>query len=140
MALSQQKFRELLFQLLYSHDLAEPCDEDMEEMLMKQLGVTKRAVRLAQGKRRAITEKLEELDQRIAQASHAYAFHRIPRIERNILRLGLYELLHAPSTPPKVAIAEAIRLARKFATRDSASFVNAVLDGLYKATNPPPTE
>src|SRR5690606_29501809 len=59
-------------------------------------------------------------------------FERIPRVERNILRLAVFELLHDPSVPPTVAIAEAIRLTRKFATPEAATFINAVLDAIFK--------
>nr|NGX48373.1 hypothetical protein [Chlamydiota bacterium] len=60
-----------------------------------------------------------------------YELERISRIERSILRLGLYELLYT-DLPDKVAITEAIRLTRKFATAEGGAFVNALLDAIYK--------
>jgi transcription antitermination protein NusB len=75
---------------------------------------------------------LEEIDLMISNTSHSYAFERIQSVERNVLRLGVFELFFDPSIPPKVAIAEAMRLARKFGTKESAVFVNAILDTLYK--------
>jgi N utilization substance protein B len=53
-------------------------------------------------------------------------------VERNLLRLGAYEIYFSKSVPPKVAISEAVRLARKFASSESANFINAILDALYK--------
>lgn len=131
MALPQQKFREIVFQLLYSHDLAQADDEDMIAMMMPQLEVTKKNLLEALSRRKEIQEKLHELDQLIAQTSESYEFERIPGIERNILRLGVFELLFS-QIPHKVAIAEAIRLTRKFATPEAATFVNAILDKLYQ--------
>lgn len=133
MALSQQKFREIVFQLVYSHDFAQNEMEDMLPLLMKQLAVTKKSICMAEEKASDLRSKLSEIDQKITTASVSYGFERIPRIEKNILRLGVYELCFT-DLPPKVAISEAIRLSRKYATRDGATFVNAVLDAIYKVS------
>jgi N utilization substance protein B len=133
MAFSQQKFRELLFQLLYSSDFIESDEGDMADLMMRQLSVTKKVVRSAQDQLRLLCEKRELIDALIADVSKSYDFERIPRIERNILRLGVFELFFSSATPPKVAIAEAIRLTRKFSSAESAAFVNAILDGLYQS-------
>ena len=58
-------------------------------------------------------------------------------VDRNVLRLGAYELLFVPDTPPAVALDEAIELARRYGSADSPSFVNGVLDKLRQATAPP---
>src|SRR5580704_10003249 len=125
MSLSLQKFREVLFCLLYSSDFG---GEENGPLIMKQLMVTKRSVRLAEEMMAAVHAKVEEIDCLIQQKSKEYRFERIPRIERTILRLGVYEILYSPTVPPKVAISEAIRLAHKFAAPESATFINAILD------------
>ena len=130
MPIPPQKFREIVFQLLYSDDFG--GSEEVMEMLMAQLSVTKRIVREASLLMDKILEKKGEIDEIIRGNSESYDFERIPRVERNVLRLSLYELLFATGIPPKVAIAEAIRLTRKFATAESAKFVNAILDAVYK--------
>lgn len=132
MAVPQQKFRELVFQLLYSYDMGRANESDMIELMMAELAVTKKTVRTAQENVLAILSKQPEIDALIAKTSTSYAFERIQSVERNILRLGVYEVLFDDSIPPKVAIAEAIRLSRKFGTIESASFVNAILDHIYK--------
>jgi N utilization substance protein B len=132
MSFSPQKFREIVFQLLYSGDFG--GGTDIVEMLMAQLAVTKRIVREAAAVADKVLEKKSEIDALIAQHSEAYNFERIPGIERNVLRLALYEMLHS-EVPPKVAMAEAIRMTRKFATPEAATFVNAILDSVYKTTN-----
>lgn len=130
MALSPQKFREIVFQLIYSDDFG--GDTGVVEMLMAQLAVTKRIVREASILKDKILEKRQEIDAVISEHSESYDFERIPRIERNVIRLGIYELLFSEDVPPKVAISEAVRLSRKFATPEAATFVNAVLDSVYK--------
>jgi N utilization substance protein B len=130
MAISPQKLREIVFLLLYSEDFG-GCAE-VAEMLMAQLAVTKKVVREASAVKEKIVEKLPQLDASIVEHCASYGFERIPRIERNVIRLGAYELLFSDGVPPKVAIAEAIRLTRKFATPEAATFVNAILDSIYK--------
>lgn len=132
MPISPQKFREIVFQMLYSDDFG--SSEEVAEMLMAQLSVTKRIVREARETKDKVLEKKEKIDAVIRGSSEAYDFERIPRVERNVLRLGIYEMLFSGIIPPKVAIAEAIRLSRKFATAEAATFVNAVLDAVYKKT------
>jgi N utilization substance protein B len=56
----------------------------------------------------------------------------MPVVDRNVLRLGAFELLHAPDTPAGVAINEAIELARRYGAKDSPKFVNGVLDRLHR--------
>ncbi len=130
MALSPQKFREVVFLLIYSDDFG--GGDDVVELLMGQLSVTKRIVREANEIKLKILEKKQQVDEVIRKVSEAYDFERIPRVERNVLRLSVFELLFSATIPPKVAIAEAIRLCRKFATAEAATFVNAILDVIYK--------
>jgi N utilization substance protein B len=67
----------------------------------------------------------------IAETSKEYELNRIPRVERNLLRLGAYEICYS-DVPPKVAINEAVRLTKKFATDESGNFINAILDAIFK--------
>ncbi len=131
MSISPFKFREIVFQLMYGADFGS-ADDAIVPLIMGQLAVTKRVVREAQELKGRIDAKCAEIDQKIREESVAYDFERIPRVERNILRLSVYELLFSEEVPPKVSIAEAIRLTRKFATPEAASFINAILDSIYQ--------
>lgn len=134
MALPKQKFREIVFLLLYSHNAAKPNQEDMVHLVMEELSVTKKSVLQAQEQVQAILEKQKEIDQLITAASVSYDFDRIQSVERNVLRLGVFELLFDQEIPPRVAIAESLRLARKFGSPESVAFVNAILDNIYKSS------
>jgi transcription antitermination protein NusB len=133
MAVPAPKFRELVFQILYSYDLGQSHDQDMLELLAKELSIAKNVVRQAQARVHEILRYLDQIDATISKTSHSYAFERIQTVERNVLRLGIFELFYDPAIPHKVAIAEAKRLARKFSTKESASFVHALLDAAYRA-------
>ena len=82
-----------------------------------------------------------ELDDKLSKTAAHWSVARMTPVDRNILRLGLHELLACPDTPPQVVINEAIELARRFGDADSPAFVNGVLDAVRRAyatgTNPP---
>jgi N utilization substance protein B len=80
--------------------------------------------------------KLAEIDQRLAEAAENWRLPRMASVDRNALRLGAYQLLFTPETPPAVILDEIIELARRFGTADSPAFVNGVLDQLRRAAAP----
>ena len=132
MVMAAEKLREIVFQLLYVQDFDKNVAEDIIPLLMREHAVTKKTLYIAQEKAAATLAKVPEIDALIASTSIEYSFDRIPRIERNILRLGLFELLFCADIPPKVALSEGVRLARKFATPEAAQFVNAIMDVIWK--------
>ncbi len=132
MALPPQKFREIVLQLLYSHEFEPINSEFTIPFMMHELKVTKRSMIDVHSRIDSVLEKLPEIDPMIQTASTEYSFERISKVELMILRLALFEMLHDSSIPGKVAIAEAVRLCRKFASSESANFVNAILDSIYK--------
>jgi len=73
------------------------------------------------------------LDQKLGQTAAHWSVSRMTPVDRNILRMGLHELLEYPDTPPQVVINEAIELARRFGDVDSPAFVNGVLDAVRRA-------
>ncbi|MBI2093475.1 MAG: transcription antitermination factor NusB [Candidatus Omnitrophica bacterium] len=79
------------------------------------------------------TEKLSAIDPLIATHADNWDLKRMAVIDRNILRLGVFELLHSAETPPKVCINEAIELAKRFGDSESGKFINGVLDAIHKA-------
>jgi N utilization substance protein B len=81
-----------------------------------------------------------EIDPRLGEAAENWRVARMATVDRNVLRLGAFELLHCPDTPPAVVIDEAIELARRFGTAESPAFVNGVLDRLRPGAVPAQTE
>lgn len=132
MALPQQKFREIVFQVLYSLELGGSEKDQIISLIMKELQVTRRSVREAFERVEKILQQQFEIDATLARISTSYTFERIQTVEKNILRLSVYDLHYDKEIPPKVVIAEGMRLARKFGSPESANFVNALLDAIYK--------
>jgi N utilization substance protein B len=90
-------------------------------------------------------ENLAEIDRRISGHAEHWRMERMPTVDRNILRLAAYEMIHG-DTPAAVVIDEALELARRFSNEESVQFVNGVLDAVHReldmekqASAPPPT-
>jgi transcription antitermination factor NusB len=75
---------------------------------------------------------LPEIDPLIASHADNWNLNRMAVIDRNILRLGAFELLHQEDVPPKVCINEAIELAKRFGDSESGKFINGILDAIHK--------
>jgi N utilization substance protein B len=76
-------------------------------------------------------QHLEDVDERIRRHAEHWRMERMPGVDRNILRLAVYEMTHSP-TPAAVVIDEALELARKFSNEESVQFVNGVLDAVHR--------
>jgi transcription antitermination protein NusB len=83
-----------------------------------------------------VEKNLVELDQTITETAPEWPLEQITIVDRNILRLGIYELVFAKEVPPKVAINEAVELGKTFGGESSGKFVNGVLGTLYKKLFP----
>jgi N utilization substance protein B len=81
------------------------------------------ASRLIEG----VVANLDDLDRLLARLSESWTLARMPAVDRNVLRLGAYELLHCPDVPEGVAVSEAVEMAGRLSTEESAAFVNGVL-------------
>ena len=129
----RRKARELALQLLYQNDLAGTEPAEMfawtQEFYEADAEVQEYASRLILG----TLEKRDEIDGLLAERSEHWRLGRMPAVDRNLLRLGLYELLFEPETPHAVVIDEAVEIAKKFSTPSSGPFVNGVLDGIRRA-------
>jgi N utilization substance protein B len=77
-----------------------------------------------------VVAHLGEIDRRLGAVAENWRLPRMAAVDRNVLRLGTYELLFVPDTPPGVILNEAIELARRYGSADSPAFVNGVLDRL----------
>jgi len=79
-------------------------------------------------------ENRESLDRIIGKASLNWRLERMSRVDRNILRMGVFEILHLEEIPPKVSIDEAVEMGKKFGTEESGAFINGILDKIYDTT------
>lgn len=122
------KARELALQYLYQLDL---CGPDLVPKAIDYINgeegdeETRRfAMRLVDG----TLDNRTEIDAAVQGVAQNWNLARMAVIDRNVLRLATYELLHCPDIPPKVAINEAIELGKRFSTQNSGAFINGILD------------
>jgi len=79
-----------------------------------------------------VYENLKAIDEKISKYATNWQLKRMAIIDRNILRLGVFELQYAPDIPPKVTINEAVELAKRYGDLESSKFVNGILDKIHK--------
>ena len=140
MPLPKEKFHELVLQAIFSIEVTKEPIENLIPLLKEQLFVSQDDAEKGCELAVKILEKEKDLDEKIATHSSSYSINRIQRVERNILRIALYEILFDDSIPPKVSIAEALRLAKKFSTTSSAAFIHALLDAIWANERGEPKE
>jgi N utilization substance protein B len=149
----RREARERAVQFLFQHDLNPP--EDLQAALEEFWG-SQRAAAIAEDKGvaswgqpielpppttdeaavrlfadpliRGTLEHRDQADSVIKKHARNWELHRIAAVDRNILRLAIYEMLHRDDIPPVVSINEAVDIAKKFSTQDSGKFVNGILD------------
>jgi len=95
------------------------------------------AVRFAQELVDGVRAHQAEIDELIEKHSHNWRLDRMSRIDRNVLRLGVFELKYRPDIPKKVSINEAVELGKNFGTEESSAFVNGLLDRVAVALGKP---
>lgn len=125
------KAREIAIQALYQLELRGYELGNELEMFFKQQDILPEVLDFAKELVNGCKTQRHEIDLKIIAISENWDLHRMAIIDRCVLRLGAYELLYRDDIPPKVAINEAIDLAKKFSTDNSGTFVNGILDKVY---------
>lgn len=132
----RSRAREVALQLLFQRDLNKRIDRTvLERFVRDRLRDDDTLVPFCLGLYDGVIAHQSDIDPRLSEAADNWRLVRMAAVDRNVLRLGAYELLYTPETPPNVALDEAITLARRYGSADSPAFVNGVLDRLLQ---PPP--
>lgn len=126
--------REAAVQYLYLRDLN--GDSDLPAYY-KFRGLSPSARRFSDKLIQGTIEHQQTIDETIRGNTQNYELARISVVDRNVLRVAIYEMLHCPEIPPVVSINEAIEIAKKYSTEESGHFVNGVLDQILSALNRP---
>jgi N utilization substance protein B len=133
----RSRAREVALQLLFQRDLNPGVERAGVEQLvrdrLREPELQSFCLTLFDG----VATNAGVIDERLAAAAENWRLPRMAAVDRNVLRLGAYELLFMPQTPPSAALNEAIELARRYGSADSPAFVNGVLDKLRLASVPP---
>lgn len=134
----RRKARELALQLLYELDLrgeAEP-GATSDDFWQRQAEVPEDVRSFAEALVRGTKAQQDKIDELIGRFAERWDLDRMAVVDRNILRAGIFELLWGTEVPPKVAINEALEIARKFSTEQSTRFINGLLDRVRRELVP----
>ena len=130
---SRTKARECALQVLYQVDIRRVGHEQILDEFWQGHAALAEIKAFAHQLVAGTLEHLPTIDPLIAGYADNWELKRMAVIDRNILRLGVFELLHLDEVPPKVCINEAIELAKRFGDADSSKFINGILDAVHKA-------
>lgn len=141
----RQRSRQVALQVLYAIDLAAgrgapdgaaPPTDDVFERVAANFDLPEGARAFAKELVCGIASHRAELDELLASHATNWRVDRMAAVDRNVLRIGAYELAHT-ATPVSVVLDEAIEMARRFGAERSPSFVNGVLDAVARSVRPP---
>jgi len=135
MTSNRRKAREFSLQMLYMLDIVKEDDfRSCLETYWDRFGQSKDNRTFANQLTMGVVKHLKEIDQVIGSCSHNWKLSRMSYVDRNILRLAVFELLYCPDIPPKVSINEAIEISKRYGDKDSGAFINGILDQVFSAT------
>lgn len=132
---ARRKARELALQMLFQHDMS-GNEPDMilttfDDLLKSKPNTREFATKIFRG----TVNHLTEIDDMIQAQAENWRLSRMAVVDRNIIRMSVYEFLHETDTPKLVIIDEAIEIAKKYGTQKSSQFINGILDGILKRYN-----
>ena len=133
--MKRRKARECALKILYMYEMRQEnietiIDEFWKESPEKNEEVKEFATILAKG----AVDNIKIIDKKISEVALNWQIERMSAIDRNILRIGSFEIMFLPEIPPAVSINEAIELAKKYGTEDSPKFVNGILHKIKEKT------
>ncbi|MHB1423427.1 MAG: transcription antitermination factor NusB [Gemmataceae bacterium] len=133
----RSRAREVALQLLFQRDLNKRIDRAALERFAHERLRDETLASFCLGLYDGVAAHQDDIDRRLSEAAENWRLVRMAAVDRNVLRLGAFELLYFPETPPNVALDEAIALARRYGSADSPAFVNGVLDRLLQPPSTP---
>jgi len=136
MVRKRTRSREIALQMLYQFDVrGEDAAAQMEEFLREQGEADEEVVAFARTLVLGTRGALAEIDAALAAAAQNWQIRRMAIVDRNILRMAVWEMLHSGDIPAKVTINEAIELGKRYSTQQSGAFINGILDRIRRERN-----
>ncbi|AGL02016.1 transcription antitermination factor NusB [Desulfoscipio gibsoniae] len=131
--MGRRQSRESAMQVLYQVDVGKMAVDEAMQNIQDNFMLTGPDLEFASHLVHGTLDKLDELDKTIAGYSREWQVERMAAVDRNILRLALYEMLYARDIPPNVSINEAVEMAKRFGGAESGKFINGILGAVVRA-------
>ena len=128
----RRKARECAMQMLFQLDMTGDDPRRVQRSFYQSNPVPEASRKYADRLIEGAAEHLPAIDETLDRVAHNWRLDRMPGVDRAVLRLAVYELLYEPDIPRKVAINEAIEIAKRYSSDESGNFVNGVLDGVKR--------
>jgi len=119
--------------MLYQWELGGSTPEQVGATFFLERKADPEVESFARGLFQGAVDDITRLDRLLREHAQNWRLERMAAVDRSILRLAVYELLHCPETPPPAVINEALEIARRFSGEDSVDFVNGILDSVLKS-------
>ncbi|HOG17511.1 MAG: hypothetical protein A4E73_03925 [Syntrophaceae bacterium PtaU1.Bin231] len=127
----RRKAREIALQVLYQLDVSGTGPQEAVDLYWKNFDSPDETKQFAAHLVEGTWDHRQEIDRLIGEFSENWTISRMSRVDRSILRMAVFELLHCPDIPPKVTLNEAIDLGKDYGSENSGAFINGILDALY---------
>ena len=132
----RSRARSVALQALYEGDASDHSPQATAERLLTEVSLGAAGSGFALNLVQGIADNLKEIDGAIGELAPAWPVAHIPIVDRNVLRIAIYEMRYETNTPPKVAINEAVELAKTYGSGSSPRFINGVLGSLMELDRP----
>lgn len=129
---SRRKSRELALQMLFQWEVGQHTPRHVISTFLRPQNLEPDVEGFARTLFEGAVKEVKELDRLMREQSEHWRPERMTAVDRNVLRMALYELVHHPENSPAVVINEALEISRRYSGEDSVKFVNGVLDGVRK--------
>ena len=130
---ARRKARELALKALYAYEISGSDPQQISDDIISSSEIKEAAKEFSRVLFEKVVQNIEKIDNLIKGSVKSWDFSRIALVEKNILRIGICELLFFSETPVAIIINEAVELGKKYGEKDSKSFINGVLDYMAKA-------
>jgi transcription antitermination protein NusB len=127
----RRKAREIALQVLYQLDVLKIDVEGAIELFWDNFDAPEEVRKFSHQLIEGTWSNVDEIDRLISSCSENWSIARMSKVDKNILRMAVYELLYCQDIPPKVTLNEAIDLGKVYGSENSGSFINGILDALY---------
>ena len=130
---TRRQSRELAMQALFYMDMRKDASVELLEYFCSCFCTSKKSrpflIKLVNG----VIDKKAQIDDLVEQFSQNWKISRMSCVDRNVMRIAVYEMLYCDDIPPKVSINEAVDIGKKFGTQESGAFINGIMDSIREA-------
>jgi len=127
---TRRRARELAMQALFYMDIHDNCSPEMVERFCQNFSPSPKAIPFFLKLVTGVLETKPEIDALIERFSENWKIHRMSLVDRNVMRIAVYEMLYCADIPSKVSINEAVDVGKKFGSEESGAFINGIIDSI----------